>query len=220
MATTEEARPTGVQARIDDLRARKAALEDANRAEAVRRQHERGKQTARERIALLLDRGSFQETDPFAVHRSHDLGMDRDHPAGDGVITGYGTVDGRRVFVASQDFTVMGGSLGEVHAQKICKVLDLAMATGSPFIQINDSGGARIQEGAASLAGYGYIFDRNVRASGVIPQISLIMGPCAGGAVYSPAVTDFTFMVRESSDRKSTRLNSSHTDISRMPSSA
>jgi acetyl-CoA carboxylase carboxyltransferase component len=199
MATTEEARPTGVQARIEDLRARKAALEDANRAEAVRRQHERGKQTARERIALLLDRGSFQETDPFAVHRSHDLGMDRDHPAGDGVITGYGTVDGRRVFVASQDFTVMGGSLGEVHAQKICKVLDLATATGSPFIQINDSGGARIQEGAASLAGYGYIFDRNVRASGVIPQISLIMGPCAGGAVYSPAVTDFTFMVRESS---------------------
>ncbi|MFM8943943.1 MAG: acyl-CoA carboxylase subunit beta [Actinomycetota bacterium] len=199
MATTEDARPTGVQARIEDLRARKAALEDANRAEAVRRQHERGKQTARERIALLLDRGSFQETDPFAVHRSHDLGMDRDHPAGDGVVTGYGTVDGRRVFVASQDFTVMGGSLGEVHAQKICKVLDLAMATGSPFIQINDSGGARIQEGAASLAGYGYIFDRNVRASGVIPQISLIMGPCAGGAVYSPAVTDFTFMVRESS---------------------
>ena len=122
MATTEEARPTGVQARIEDLRARKAALEDANRAEAVRRQHERGKQTARERIALLLDRGSFQETDPFAVHRSHDLGMDRDHPAGDGVITGYGTVDGRRVFVASQDFTVMGGSLGEVHAQKICKI--------------------------------------------------------------------------------------------------
>ena len=199
MATTEDAPARGVQARIEELRARKAALDDTARTEAVRRQHERGKQTARERIALLLDRGSFQETDPFAVHRSTDLGMERDRPAGDGVITGYGTVDGRKVFVASQDFTVMGGSLGEVHAQKICKVLDLATATGSPFIQINDSGGARIQEGAASLAGYGYIFDRNVRASGVIPQISLIMGPCAGGAVYSPAVTDFTFMVRESS---------------------
>ncbi|MFM8999136.1 MAG: acyl-CoA carboxylase subunit beta [Actinomycetota bacterium] len=199
MATTEDAPARSVEARIADLRARKAALEDAARTEPVRRQHERGKQTARERIALLLDRGSFQETDPFAVHRSNDLGMDRDRPPGDGVVTGYGTVDGRKVFVASQDFTVMGGSLGEVHAQKICKVLDLAAATGAPFIQINDSGGARIQEGAASLAGYGYIFDRNVRASGVIPQLSLIMGPCAGGAVYSPAVTDFTFMVRETS---------------------
>jgi acetyl-CoA/propionyl-CoA carboxylase carboxyl transferase subunit len=203
MATTEE-RPPGlpirtVEERIEELRARKAALEDRARKDAVRKQHEKGKLTARERILLLLDRDSFSETDPFAVHRSHEFGMERNRPAGDGVVTGWGTVDGRRVFVASQDFSVFGGSLGEVHAQKICKVQDLAMSTGAPFIQINDSGGARIQEGAASLAGYGYVFERNVRASGVIPQISIIMGPCAGGAVYSPAITDFTFMVRETS---------------------
>jgi acetyl-CoA/propionyl-CoA carboxylase carboxyl transferase subunit len=188
-----------VEDRIEELRKRKAALLDDRRKEAVRRQHEKGKLTARERLELLLDRGSFVETDPFAIHRSHDFGMERNRPAGDGVVTGYGSVDGRRVFVASQDFSVFGGSLGEVHAEKICKVQDLAMSTGAPFIQINDSGGARIQEGAASLAGYGYIFERNVRASGVIPQISVIMGPCAGGAVYSPAITDFTFMVRETS---------------------
>ncbi|HYF11808.1 MAG TPA: acyl-CoA carboxylase subunit beta [Actinomycetota bacterium] len=207
MATTEErppAPPPGppqrtVEDRIAELRRRKAALLDGARKDAVRKQHEKGKLTARERVDLLLDRGSFQETDPFAIHRTHDFGLDRQRVAGDGVITGYGTIEGRRVFVASQDFTVFGGSLGEVHAQKICKVQDLAMSTGAPFIQINDSGGARIQEGAASLAGYGYIFERNVRASGVIPQISVIMGPCAGGAVYSPAVTDFTFMVRETS---------------------
>ncbi len=203
MATTEEQTPKvrtqTVEARIAELRKRKASMLDAARKDAVRKQHERGKLTARERVDLLLDKGSFSETDPFAVHRTHDFGMERNHPAGDGVITGYGTVDGRKVFVASQDFTVIGGSLGEVHAQKICKVLDLATSTGAPFIQINDSGGARIQEGAASLAGYGYVFERNVRASGVIPQISIIMGPCAGGAVYSPAITDFTFMVRETS---------------------
>jgi propionyl-CoA carboxylase beta chain len=203
MAGTDEdlpqVQPQTVEERIDELRGRKAALLDPQRKEAVRKQHEKGKLTARERLELLLDTGSFQETDPLAVHRSHDFGMDRNRPAGDGVVTGYGTVDGRKVAVASQDFTVIGGSLGEVHAQKICKVLDLATSTGQPFIQINDSGGARIQEGAASLAGYGYIFERNVRASGVIPQISVIMGPCAGGAVYSPAVTDFTFMVRETS---------------------
>ncbi|MGZ4109423.1 MAG: acyl-CoA carboxylase subunit beta [Actinomycetota bacterium] len=206
MATTEDRTPqpgkqpiVTVEERIEELRERKAALTDGLRKDAVKKQHERGKQTARERVELLLDPGSFVETDPFAVHRSHDFGMDRNRPAGDGVVTGYGTVDGRRVFLASQDFTVFGGSLGEVHAQKICKVLDLAMSTGAPFIQINDSGGARIQEGAASLAGYGYVFERNVRASGVIPQISVIMGPCAGGAVYSPAITDFTFMVRETS---------------------
>ncbi len=199
MATTEL--PTGptVEERIEELRRRKAALLDERRKEAVRRQHEKGKLTARERLDLLLDRGSFVETDPFVVHRSHDFGMERNRPPGDGVVTGYGTIDGRRVFVASQDFSVFGGSLGEAHAQKICKVQDLALGTGAPFIQINDSGGARIQEGAASLAGYGYIFERNVRASGVIPQISVIMGPCAGGAVYSPAITDFTFMVRETS---------------------
>jgi propionyl-CoA carboxylase beta chain len=146
-----------------------------------------------------MDAGSFVETDPFAVHRAHDFGMADKRPPGDGIVTGYGTIDGRKVFVASQDFTVFGGSMGEVHAQKVCKVMDLALQTGAPFIQINDSGGARIQEGAASLAGYGYIFERNVRASGVIPQISVIMGPCAGGAVYSPAITDFTFMVKETS---------------------
>src|SRR4051794_33906674 len=201
MATTED-RPTAtrtVEDRIEELRKRRAALLDGSRKDAVRKQHEKGKLTARERVDLLLDRDSFQETDPFAIHRSHDFGLDRKRVAGDGVITGYGTIDGRRVFVASQDFTVFGGSLGEVHAQKICKVQDLAASTGAPFIQINDSGGARIQEGAASLAGYGYIFERNVRASGVIPQISVIMGPCAGGAVYSPAITDFTFMVKETS---------------------
>jgi acetyl-CoA carboxylase carboxyltransferase component len=199
MARTEAPRTPTVEERIEELRKRKAALLDDQRRDAVRKQHDKGKLTARERLELLLDHGSFVETDPLAIHRSHDFGMDRSRPPGDGVVTGYGTVDGRRVFVASQDFSVFGGSLGEVHAEKICKVQDLAMSTGAPFIQINDSGGARIQEGAASLAGYGYIFERNVRASGVIPQISVIMGPCAGGAVYSPAITDFTFMVRESS---------------------
>jgi acetyl-CoA carboxylase carboxyltransferase component len=199
MAKTDLPRTRTIEDRIEELRKRKAALLDDHRKDAVRRQHEKGKLTARERLELLLDRGSFVETDPFAIHRAHEFGMDRNRPAGDGVVTGYGTVDGRRIFVASQDFSVFGGSLGEVHAQKICKVQDLAMSTGAPFIQINDSGGARIQEGAASLAGYGYIFERNVRASGVIPQISVIMGPCAGGAVYSPAITDFTFMVRETS---------------------
>ena len=199
MAATQIPPGPTVEERIEELRRRKAALLDERRKEAVRRQHEKGKLTARERLDLLLDRGSFVETDPFVVHRSHDFGMERNRPPGDGVVTGYGTIDGRRVFVASQDFSVFGGSLGEAHAQKICKVQDLALATGVPFIQINDSGGARIQEGAASLAGYGYIFERNVRASGVIPQISVIMGPCAGGAVYSPAITDFTFMVRETS---------------------
>jgi acetyl-CoA carboxylase carboxyltransferase component len=199
MAKTDLPRTRTIEDRIEELRKRKAGLLDDHRKDAVRRQHEKGKLTARERLELLLDRGSFVETDPFAIHRAHEFGMDRNRPAGDGVVTGYGTVDGRRIFVASQDFSVFGGSLGEVHAQKICKVQDLAMSTGAPFIQINDSGGARIQEGAASLAGYGYIFERNVRASGVIPQISVIMGPCAGGAVYSPAITDFTFMVRETS---------------------
>ncbi|HEY7659826.1 MAG TPA: acyl-CoA carboxylase subunit beta [Actinomycetota bacterium] len=201
--TKAEERPQAairtVEERIEELRKKRAASLDGARKDAVRKQHEKGKLTARERVELVLDRGSFQETDRFAVHRSHDFGIDRNRPAGDGVITGHGSIDGRRVFIASQDFSVFGGSLGEVHAQKICKVQDLAMSTGAPFIQINDSGGARIQEGAASLAGYGYIFERNVRASGVIPQISVIMGPCAGGAVYSPAVTDFTFMVRETS---------------------
>jgi acetyl-CoA/propionyl-CoA carboxylase carboxyl transferase subunit len=201
MAKTEKAAPDErtVEDRIEELRARRAAALTPSGPEAADKQHDKGKLTARERLDILMDRGSFVETDPFTVHRSHDFGMDQRKPPGDGIVTGYGTIDGRKVFVASQDFTVFGGSMGEVVAQKVCKVMDLALQTGAPFIQINDSGGARIQEGAASLAGYGYIFERNVRASGVIPQISVIMGPCAGGAVYSPAITDFTFMVKETS---------------------
>jgi acetyl-CoA carboxylase carboxyltransferase component len=188
-----------IEQRIEELRRRREATRIPGGKDSAAKQHDRGKLTARERLDVLMDKETFVETDPFAVHRSHDFGMDRRRPPGDGIVTGYGTIDGRRVFVASQDFTVFGGSLGEVMAQKVCKVMDLAMQTGCPFIQINDSGGARIQEGAASLAGYGHIFERNVRASGVIPQISVVMGPCAGGAVYSPAITDFTFMVKESS---------------------
>ncbi len=205
MATTDKDVPVVVDASqtveglITELRARKKAALTPGGRDAAKKQHDRGKLTARERLEILMDRDSFVETDPFAVHRSHDFGLDKRRPPGDGVITGYGTVDGRKVFVASQDFSVFGGSMGEIHAQKVCKVMDLAMLTGAPFVAINDSGGARIQEGAASLAGYGYIFERNVRASGVIPQISVIMGPCAGGAVYSPAITDFTFMVKETS---------------------
>ena len=159
----------------------------------------RGKKTARERIDLLLDPGSFVELDELARHRSTAFGLERTRPYGDGVVTGYGTVDGRPVCVFAQDFTVFGGSLGEVFGEKIVKVMDLAMKTGCPVVGINDSGGARIQEGVVSLGLYGEIFFRNVRASGVIPQISLVMGPCAGGAVYSPAVTDFTVMVDQTS---------------------
>ncbi len=167
--------------------------------QAVARQRERGKLTARERIELLLDGGTFVELDRYRVHRSHNFGLEENKPLGDGVITGYGEIAGRKVCVFSQDFTVFGGSLGEVYAQKICKVMDLALSTGCPIIGINDSGGARIQEGVVSLAGYAEIFHRNVLASGVVPQISVIMGPCAGGAVYSPAITDFIFMVEETS---------------------
>jgi acetyl-CoA/propionyl-CoA carboxylase carboxyl transferase subunit len=201
MAKTEKppADERTVEDRIEELRERRAAALMPAGPEAAEKQHEKGKLTARERLDILMDAGSFVETDPFTVHRSNDFGMDKRKPPGDGIVTGYGTIDGRKVFVASQDFTVFGGSMGEVVAQKVCKVMDLALQTGAPFIQINDSGGARIQEGAASLAGYGYIFERNVRSSGVIPQISVIMGPCAGGAVYSPAITDFTFMVKETS---------------------
>jgi acetyl-CoA carboxylase carboxyltransferase component len=185
--------------RIKDLEARKEEAAVAGGEQAIERQHARGKLTARERIDLLLDPGSFVETDMLARHRVHAFGMERNRLYTDGVVTGWGTIDGRKVFVFSQDFTVFGGSLGEVMAEKICKVMDLAVATGAPVIGLNDSGGARIQEGAASLAGYGYIFDRNVRASGVVPQVSVIMGPCAGGAVYSPAITDFIYMVKETS---------------------
>ena len=165
----------------------------------VAAQHKKGKLTARERIELLLDPGSFEEWDMFVEHRCRDFSMDEKTIPGDGVVTGYGDINGRLVFVFSQDFTVFGGSLSEPHAEKICKIMDQAMKVGAPVIGLNDSGGARIQEGVASLAGYAEVFQRNVLASGVIPQISVIMGPCAGGAVYSPAMTDFIFMVRESS---------------------
>jgi propionyl-CoA carboxylase beta chain len=162
-------------------------------------QHGRGKLTARERLELLLDEGSFEEFDMFVRHRSTDFGMEADRPYGDGVVTGWGTINGRMVYAYSQDFTVFGGSLSETHAQKICKIMDMAMQNGAPVIGLNDSGGARIQEGVASLAGYAEVFQRNIMASGVVPQISVIMGPCAGGAVYSPAMTDFIFMVKDTS---------------------
>ncbi len=165
----------------------------------IERQHAWGKLTARERLDLLLDPGSFVELDAFVIHRSSGFGLDEQHFLGDGVVTGHGTIDGRLVFVFSQDFTVFGGSLSEAYAEKICKVMDLAMKVGAPVIGLNDSGGARIQEGVASLGGYAEIFLRNVLASGVIPQLSVVMGPCAGGAVYSPAMTDFTIMVEETS---------------------
>ncbi|MEO1951107.1 methylmalonyl-CoA carboxyltransferase [Thioclava sediminum] len=165
----------------------------------IEAQHKKGKLTARERIELLLDEGSFEEFDMFKTHRCTDFGMEESKPYGDGVVTGWGTVNGRMVYVFSQDFTVFGGSLSETHAEKICKIMDMAVQNGAPVIGINDSGGARIQEGVASLAGYADVFQRNIMASGVVPQISLIMGPCAGGAVYSPAMTDFIFMVKDTS---------------------
>ncbi|WJY21823.1 acyl-CoA carboxylase subunit beta [Fontisubflavum oceani] len=176
----EEARLGGGQKRIDS-------------------QHAKGKLTARERIELLLDEDSFEEYDMFVTHRCTDFGMEKTKPRGDGVVTGWGTVNGRMIYVFSQDFTVLGGSVSETHAAKICKIMDMAMQNGAPVIGINDSGGARIQEGVSSLAAYGEVFQRNIRASGVVPQISMIMGPCAGGAVYSPAMTDFIFMVKDSS---------------------
>ncbi len=165
----------------------------------IETQHKKGRLTARERIDLLLDKGSFREVDAFIEHRTHDFNLDEQKFLSDSVITGWGTVEGRLVYLFSQDFTVFGGSLGEVHAEKICKIMDMAIKSGAPVLGLNDSGGARIQEGVVSLAGYGDIFLRNTLASGVIPQISVIMGPCAGGAVYSPALTDFIFMVRNSS---------------------
>jgi propionyl-CoA carboxylase beta chain len=185
--------------KLADLARRTDEAVHAGSARAVEKQHARGKKTARERIAMLLDEGSFVELDELARHRSGNFGLAANRPYGDGVVTGHGTVDGRQVCVFSQDFTVFGGSLGEVFGEKIVKVLDLAMKIGCPIIGINDSGGARIQEGVVALGLYADIFFRNVRASGVIPQISLIMGPCAGGAVYSPAITDFTVMVDQTS---------------------
>ena len=176
--------------------------EDARMGGGQRRidaQHAKGKLTARERIDLLLDEDSFEEFDMFKTHRCVEFGMEQSKPAGDGVITGWGTINGRVVYVFSQDFTVFGGSLSETHAQKITKIQDMAIQNGAPVIGLNDSGGARIQEGVDSLAGYADVFQRNIMASGVVPQISVIMGPCAGGAVYSPAITDFIFMVKDSS---------------------
>ena len=184
--------------RLNDLEQRRQAALSAGTERAVARQHEKGKMLARERIEYLLDQGSFHELDMLARHRAHDVGLD-DRPYTDGIITGWGTIDGRKVFVASQDFTVFGGALGEVFAEKMHKIMDLAESVGAPMIGLNDGAGARIQEGVVSLAGYGGIFRRNVQASGVIPQISVILGPCAGGAVYSPAMTDFIFMVRDTS---------------------
>ncbi|MBN2565746.1 MAG: methylmalonyl-CoA carboxyltransferase, partial [Candidatus Eisenbacteria bacterium] len=188
--------------REDKFRELDERLEQAQKGggeERVKRQHEAGKLTARERLDLLLDEGSFREIDPFVTHRCTLFGMEDKLIPGDGVVTGYGTVDGRSVYVFAQDFTVFGGSLSMAHGEKICKIMDLAMKNGAPVIGLNDSGGARIQEGVWSLAGYAEYFLRNVLASGVVPQISAIMGPCAGGAVYSPAITDFIFMVNNTS---------------------
>src|SRR6186997_541208 len=165
----------------------------------IQQQHKKGKLTARERIHLLIDEGSFEELGKFVMHRSKDFGLDKEYYLGDGVITGFGTIHGRLVYVFSQDFTVFGGSLSETHAEKIVKIMDLAMKNGAPVIGLNDSGGARIQEGVVSLGGYADIFYRNTLASGVVPQISAVMGPCAGGAVYSPAITDFILMVENTS---------------------
>jgi len=189
----------GTEARIEHLRELREEALHAGSQRAVARQHEQGKLTARERIDVLVDKDSFQEIDQFVRHQSQGFGIESKRPLGDAVITGHGTIDGRPVFLFAEDFTVFGGSLGKVVADKICKVLDMALDTGTPVIGIKDSGGARIQEGVGALDGYGRIFERNVRASGVIPQISLIMGPCAGGAVYSPALTDFVFQVEGTS---------------------
>jgi propionyl-CoA carboxylase beta chain len=184
---------------LQELEDRRDVARMGGGAKRIDAQHAKGKLTARERIDLLLDEGSFEEFDTFVTHRCTDFGMADNQPPGDGVVTGWGTINGRMVYVFSQDFTVFGGSLSETHAQKIAKIMDMAMQNGAPVIGINDSGGARIQEGVASLAGYAEVFQRNIMASGVVPQISVIMGPCAGGAVYSPAMTDFIFMVKDSS---------------------
>ncbi len=184
---------------LEQLETRRAEARLGGGQKRIDAQHGKGKLTARERLEVLLDEGSFEEYDMYVTHRAVDFGMASQKIAGDGVVTGWGTINGRQVYVFSQDFTVLGGSLSETHAQKICKIMDMALRNGAPVIGLNDSGGARIQEGVASLAGYADVFKRNVEASGVIPQISVIMGPCAGGAVYSPAMTDFIFMVRDSS---------------------
>ena len=187
---------TNAEEKIQELIDKRAEARLGGGEKAIEKQHARGKYTARERIAQLLDEGSFEELDMFVTHRCTNFGQDKKHFLGDGVVTGYGTIDGRLVYVFAQDFTVFGGSLSETMAQKICKVMDLAMKMGAPVIGLNDSGGARIQEGINALAGYAEIFERNILASGVVPQISAILGPCAGGAVYSPALTDFTIMTK------------------------
>jgi propionyl-CoA carboxylase beta chain len=184
---------------IEQLEQKRAAARLGGGQKRIDAQHAKGKLTARERIEVLLDEGTFEEWDMFVEHRCTDFGMDGDKIPGDGVVTGYGMINGRLVFVFSQDFTVLGGSLSETHAEKICKIMDQAMKVGAPVIGLNDSGGARIQEGVAALGGYADVFQRNVMASGVVPQISMIMGPSAGGAVYSPALTDFIFMVKDTS---------------------
>src|SRR5947208_6055539 len=189
----------GTQEKIAELqRMKQGAMLDGGK-KRIEAQHKKGKLTARERLDLLLDPGTFNELDMFVTHRSTDFGLNDQRIPGDGVVTGYGQIDGRLVYVFSQDFTVFGGSLSEAHAEKICKIMDLAMKNGAPVIGLNDSGGARIQEGVVSLGAYADIFLRNTLASGVVPQISAIMGPCAGGAVYSPAITDFIFMVEKTS---------------------
>src|SRR3954469_10866348 len=185
--------------RLEELRRRHAAAEQGGGPERQARQHQEGKLSARERIELLLDENSFEELDKLVTHRCRDFGMEEQVVPGDGFVTGFGRINGRPVFVFAQDFTVFGGSLSETNAQKICKIMDMAMKVGAPVIGLNDSGGARIQEGVVSLAGYTDIFLRNTLSSGVVPQISAIMGPCAGGAVYSPAITDFTLMTEKTS---------------------
>jgi acetyl-CoA carboxylase carboxyltransferase component len=198
-SSQETSHPKNAQEKLAELHDIKAAARLGGGQKRIETQHQKGKLTARERLDLLLDPGTFNELDMFVTHRSTDFGLDEQKFLGDGVVTGYGQVDGRLVYVFSQDFTVFGGSLSEAHAEKICKVMDLAMKNGAPVIGLNDSGGARIQEGVVSLGAYADIFLRNTLASGVIPQISAIMGPCAGGAVYSPAITDFIFMVEKTS---------------------
>src|ERR1700742_1315414 len=188
-----------MQKMLEELEKRRKAARQGGGERRIEAQHGKGKLTARERIDVLLDPGSFEEFDMFVEHRSIDFGMESQKVPGDGVVTGHGTIDGRLVYVFSQDFTVFGGALSAMNAAKICKVMDMAMKVGAPVLGLNDSGGARIQEGVDSLAGYAAVFQRNVLASGVIPQISVVMGPCAGGAVYSPAMTDFIFMVKDSS---------------------
>ena len=192
-------RGVSTDGKIERLRQMREESRQPDNQRAIDRQHDQGKLTARERIELLLDKGSFQEMDAFVRHQSRGFGIENRRPLGDAIVTGWGTIDGKTVFVFAEDFIHFGGSLGEVVADKITKVMDLALDTGAPLIALKDSGGARIQEGVVSLFGYGRIFERNVRASGVIPQISVIMGPCAGGAVYSPAITDFVYQIEEKS---------------------